>query len=74
MIKFFVYRTSTHMSKGWVESFNSIEELLNWIDATQQEVIITDNFLYEEDPDHFDVPAEWTKIKYAFEIYDDYRE
>lgn len=74
MIKFFVYRTSCDYADGWIESFNSIKELLDWVQATKNEVIITDNFFYEKDPDRFGVPAEWTTIKYALEIYDDYRE
>lgn len=75
-MKFYVYRTSHHdnYTDGWIESFYSIEDLLSWVRATTREVIIKNNFLYKEDPDQFGVPAEWTTIKYALEIYDDYRE
>ena len=75
MIKFFVYRTSSSSyAGGWIESFDSMEELLNWVEATKCEVIITDNYYYQKDPNDYNISAELTTIKYALEIYDTYRE
>lgn len=80
-MEFMVIKTSGNYLK--FKSYNSVEDLIKLKERCHHDLILTDNFLYKEDPK--DILNFWgeinlataekmSKTKYTIEIYDDYRE
>jgi hypothetical protein len=64
-MKFLITRTSDPLHCE-IKDFKTIEELIEFKETIQQEIIITDRFCYQTQTIY--------KIPYEIEIYDDYRE
>ena len=80
-MEFAVYRTSSQ-GINTIRHFNRVDELVNFMEKNQCSIIIGHNPVSKENPEEIakynnvskDLAERLSKIKYAIEIYDDYRE
>lgn len=74
--------TRTSNSTPQVKTFNSLQELIKLHEQEKHEILITDNFWYNETIEECmkccqvskNLAKQIVSTKYGIEIYDDYRE